>query len=195
MRLLAVLEEYIQAVMQRAEIEIVDDTIVARIPEAPGLVAAGADRVECVLDLYQRLDESVDRFVGQSSPLPIIDDIDLNTDSAPSIIRSRACRPIAPPGEFFENELELEAAFDGCRMMNATRTRVNLGRDRRQSRSSRLGPITFARYRNAITRYGPGVAVTLSLPAPVSPRFPRPSPGVAVATGSAETNWRLGTSK
>lgn len=112
MQLLTIVEAYINAALERAVVEEVEDGMVgAYVPGCPGIVAYGVDVHECTVDLYRLLEEWIQVSLVQGQPLPVIGGIDLNSEAS-RILTTYHPDKLAPRGEFFENEDELEAAFD-----------------------------------------------------------------------------------
>ena len=111
MQLITIVEDYVVALMKRAQAEVIGDAVVATVPDAPGVVASGADQHDCATDLYRRLEDWVRVFVARGYELPIIDGIDLNGERGRSLAGYHGGSPRPLEGEFFEDENALEAAF------------------------------------------------------------------------------------
>jgi uncharacterized protein UPF0150 len=66
-----VVEDYLLAAMKRAEgVRDKNGTLVLTVPDFPGTVASGAEPLECLEDLYRRLEKWVLRSLKQGYPLP-----------------------------------------------------------------------------------------------------------------------------
>ncbi len=112
MPLLTVVEQYVMAAMLRAQPDILDDgTVVATIRECPGIVASGADRHECTVELFARLEEWIRVSLTNGQRVPVIDGIDLNAVASQIVTGYHQNSVIAEPREFYEDEHALEAAF------------------------------------------------------------------------------------
>jgi predicted RNase H-like HicB family nuclease len=112
MPLLTVVQEYIDAAMKYALLEQLEDgTIAASVPGCFGVVAFGVDREECIASLSERLEDWVRLSLTEGQPLPVIDEIDLNSDAAPLQNADHTGRAISAPDNFFENEQAFEAAL------------------------------------------------------------------------------------
>ena|SRR5688500_130651 len=114
--LLTIVEDYVMAAMRRAIFDQLEDgTIGATVPACPGVIAFGADRHECAVELYARLVDWVKVMLAGGHALPIIDEIDLNTEASQILAtyHDGAATPI--DGEFYANEAELKRAFDARR--------------------------------------------------------------------------------
>ena len=109
MQLVTVVEEYVHALIKRAEVESTDGGVVATVLEAPGVVAVGTTRLECILDLYRRLEDWIAISLSRHVLLPVVEGLGLNSERARGLIADHVCE--SPEGEFFESEQELEAAF------------------------------------------------------------------------------------
>lgn len=108
-----IVEDYIFAAMREALLEALEDgTIGATVPVCPGLVALGADVHECYKDLYVLLEEWVGTRLEQGDWLPIIDGIDLNTETDRVLASYRPALTGESEGEFFATTEEFEAALD-----------------------------------------------------------------------------------
>jgi hypothetical protein len=85
MAIKTVVEDYLLAAMKRAEVaRAKNGTLVLTVPEFPGTVACGADPLECLEDLYRRLEKWVLLSLARGyslPPMPAQDGvIDLNTE-------------------------------------------------------------------------------------------------------------------
>jgi predicted RNase H-like HicB family nuclease len=111
--LLTIVEDYAIAAMRRAVFELLDDgTIGATVPECPGVIAFGADRHECAVELYARLIDWVKVMLKGGHALPVLDGIDLNGEAG-QILATYHDEEVTPiKGEFYADEVELERAFD-----------------------------------------------------------------------------------
>ena len=113
MRLPTIVNAYIHAAMKRALVERLDDgTLAATIPEAFGVVAFGTDQLELGADLYARLEDWVGVSRSKGYILPVIDDIDLNSEDGQALAAYHKADPTPIANEIFENEQEFEAALD-----------------------------------------------------------------------------------
>ncbi len=112
MRLLTIVDAYIHAAVKHAVIEHLDDgTVVATVPEAFGVVAFGADQLECGADLYARLEDWVSVSRSRGFNLPAIDGVDLNSVDGQALASYRDGLPTPVAGEIYENEQEFVAAL------------------------------------------------------------------------------------
>lgn len=74
--------EYIQAAMQKARYErLEDDTYCGEIPECPGTIAFGDTLQGCQKELQAALEDWLMNGVRHGDELPVIDGINLNTPS------------------------------------------------------------------------------------------------------------------
>ena len=81
MDLITIVEDYVNAAMRQASLEVLEDgSLVAWVPGLEGVVATGADRHECAEGLYRRLEEWVKVGLARGIRLPVFDGIDLNSD-------------------------------------------------------------------------------------------------------------------
>jgi predicted RNase H-like HicB family nuclease len=79
MPLLTIVEAYIFAALHRAVSETLEDgTLVATIPELPGIITYGADAHECARELYRLVEDTVRTWLASGYAVPVIDGIDLN---------------------------------------------------------------------------------------------------------------------
>jgi predicted RNase H-like HicB family nuclease len=113
MPLLTVVQDYVIAALKRAVVEKLEDgTLAAYVPEIRGVVAFGADNHECARELYTLIEEWMQVSLTKGYELPILDDIDPNTEAARVLASYH--KPIdveSASGDFFANEEELAAAF------------------------------------------------------------------------------------
>lgn len=108
-----VVEDYVIAAIKHAVAEFSDDgTVGAYVPEFPGIVAFGSDVHECARNLYLHVEEWVRTAISQGYSLPVLDGIDLDSDTG-RILTSyhQTSEPTETRGAFFENETALEKAF------------------------------------------------------------------------------------
>lgn len=81
MPLITIVEDYVLAAMRRAVFERLEGgTIAATVPEAFGVVAFGGDGRECLGNLYERLADWALVSLERGYELPVLDDIDLNSE-------------------------------------------------------------------------------------------------------------------
>ena len=81
MQLITIVEGYIYAALQHAEVERMEDgTLVATVPELPGIIAFGADQHECSKELYRLIEESLRIWLRKGYDAPVIDGIDLSSE-------------------------------------------------------------------------------------------------------------------
>lgn len=108
---LTIVEAYVNALMNRAEVEHLEDgTVGAYVPEVKGVLAYGADVHECAAKLYKELEDWVKVSLSRGYQLPVVDDINLNTEA--SRILSTYHDGVTPPeGEFYADEQQLFAAL------------------------------------------------------------------------------------
>ncbi|MGI8825136.1 MAG: hypothetical protein ACR2JC_05740 [Chloroflexota bacterium] len=83
------------------------------MPELPGVIGYGADAHECARELYRLIEDTLRTWLADGYPVPVIDGIDLNSNKNrvlasyhPHIDR------VDPGGEHYEDEVELERAFE-----------------------------------------------------------------------------------
>jgi hypothetical protein len=111
---ITIVEHYAYAALQRAIFEELEDgTVSAYIPECKGVLAFGADLHECAVDLYARLEDWVRVSLIHGDCLPVIGDVDIN-EEANQILATyhSSLESESAQGEFFEDEDQLEAAFE-----------------------------------------------------------------------------------
>jgi hypothetical protein len=114
--LLTIVEDFAIAAMRRAHFEQLDDgTIGATVPECPGVIAFGADRHACAVELYARLIDWVRVMLAGGHPVPILDGIDLNAEAGQILATYHDAQATSITGEFYANEAEMERAFDARR--------------------------------------------------------------------------------
>jgi len=113
MSIVTIVENYIFALLKRAEAEtIADGTLVATVPELAGLIAYGGDIHECSRELYRLIEETVRTWLASGYVLPVIDGIDLNSEKGRLLSTYHTRRETSPlRGDFYEDEAQLEAAF------------------------------------------------------------------------------------
>src|SRR5690349_18574292 len=113
MQLVTIVEDYVYAAMKRAIVEEMENgTVVATVPGCPGIVASGADRRECAIDLFRRLEDWVQLWLRRGYQLPAFDGIDVNTTEARELAGQSPTQPEPGAGVlFFRDEDELEAAL------------------------------------------------------------------------------------
>lgn len=113
MPLLTVVEDYVIAAIRHAEFEqFANGMVGATVPGCPGIVAAGADIHECARDLYARLEEWIRVSLATGQDLPVIDGIDLNSESSKLLAGYHGGAASPAHGEFYADESEFEAALD-----------------------------------------------------------------------------------
>lgn len=114
---ITIVEAYIFAALRHALADTFEDgTLVATIPELPGVIAYGADTHECARELYCLIEETVRTWLANGYLIPVINEIDLNSDKS-QILASYHPRPeiIRPTSELYEDEVELDRAFEARR--------------------------------------------------------------------------------
>lgn len=112
MPLLTVVEDYIIAAMKRAEYEQLQEGVVgASVPGCPGVLAFGADIHACAAALYARLEDWVRVSLEQGQQLPVIDGIDLSSETGRILASYHGGHSSSVQGELYEDADELEAAF------------------------------------------------------------------------------------
>lgn len=111
---ITIVEQYAYAALKRAIFEqLQDGTISGYVPECRGVFAFGADVHACAVDLFARLEDWVRVTLAHGNCLPAIDGIDLNQDANRILATYHSNpEPESAPGEFFEDEEQLEAAFE-----------------------------------------------------------------------------------
>lgn len=111
---LTVVHDYVSVTMRRAYYETLEDgTVAGSVPGIMGVFAFGADQVECMKDLYAKLQDWVKVSLQCGNRLPVVDGIDLNPQSLQILASYRAGpEPKPPEGRVFLTEDELEAFFD-----------------------------------------------------------------------------------
>jgi len=117
MPVITIVEAYIFAALGHAPAEALEDgTLVATVPELPGVIAYGVDTHECARELYCLIEDTVRTWLANGYLVPVIDEIDLNSDRS-QILASYHPRPEIPQrsGEFYEDEVELDRAFGARR--------------------------------------------------------------------------------
>jgi hypothetical protein len=116
--LLTIVEYYATAAMRRALFEQLDDgTIGATVPECPGVIAFGADRHACAVELYARLIDWAKAMLAGGHVVPILDGIDLNAEASQILATYHDGQATPVTGEFYANEAEMERAFDARRAL------------------------------------------------------------------------------
>jgi predicted RNase H-like HicB family nuclease len=114
MPLITIVEDYIFSAMKHAVLEELDDgAIGATIPECPGVLGFGADVHSCAADLYVQLQDWVRVSLELGNPLPVIDGIDLNSDSGKLLATYHRNGSRARPAEYYESDEAFEAALEG----------------------------------------------------------------------------------
>lgn len=110
---ISVVDDYVDTLVQRAQLDVlVDGTVVATIPEAPGVAAFGRDQITCIADLRLRLRDWVHLFHQRGFQLPVVRGIDLNSGENSALIAYDGQHTPLLAGEFFEDEEALERALD-----------------------------------------------------------------------------------
>ena len=113
MPLLSIVEDYVVAAMKHAEVEWLDNgMLAATVPECFGVVATGVDVHACAVNLYARLEDWARVSLERGHSLPVIDGIDLSTDPGRILATYHGGQPEPLRGEFLRDETELQAAFD-----------------------------------------------------------------------------------
>ena len=113
MPLLTVVEHYATAALGHAIPEDLEDGGVgATIPGFPGIIAMGADNHECAMVLYALVIEWVKVSLASGRQLPVIDGIDLNTESSHILATYHEGNMSRVRGRFFEDDAAFEAALD-----------------------------------------------------------------------------------
>jgi len=112
--LITIVEDYIFSAMKHAVLEELDDgTIGATIPECPGVLGFGGDVHSCAGDLYVQLQDWVRVSLELGNPLPVIDGIDLNSETGKLLATYHRSGNQARPADYFESDEALEAALEG----------------------------------------------------------------------------------
>ena len=112
-----IVETYIFPALKCAMADTLEDgTLVATIPELPGVIAYGADTHECARGLYRLIEDTVRTWIANGCHVPVIDEIDLNANKS-EVLASYHPHPESPQpsGEFYEDEGELERALEARR--------------------------------------------------------------------------------
>ncbi len=114
---ITIVEAYIFAALGHALADTLEDgTLVATIPELPGVIAYGADTHECARELYCLIEDTVRTWLANGYLVPVIDGIDLNSDRSQVLASYHPCPEILEPnGEFYEDEVALDRAFEARR--------------------------------------------------------------------------------
>lgn len=113
MLLLTIVEAYVNAALERAVVENLEDgTVGAYIPDCPGILAFGSDVHECAVEMYRLLEDWVKVNLARGIRLPIIGGIDLNSDQNRTLATYNPTEIEAARREFYEDAAQLEAAFD-----------------------------------------------------------------------------------
>lgn len=104
MQLLTIVEAYVHAAMERAQVEReADGTLAAYVPGCKGVLAFGADVHECSAELYKALEDWVKVSLANHSRLTPIGGMDLNAD-ARRILKTYEEGTIPTiDGDFYEN--------------------------------------------------------------------------------------------
>ncbi|MDQ2742057.1 MAG: hypothetical protein M3Z66_07130 [Chloroflexota bacterium] len=114
---ITIVEAYIFAALRHALAEALEDgTLVATIPELPGVIVYGADTHECARELYCLIEETVRTWLANGYLMPVIDGIDLNLDRS-QVLASYHPRAesLEASGEFYDDEVALDRAFEARR--------------------------------------------------------------------------------
>jgi predicted RNase H-like HicB family nuclease len=117
MPLITIVESYIFAALERALADSLEDgTVVATIPDFPGVIAYGADTHECARELYRLVEDTVRAWLANGYHVPILDGIDLNSAKG-QVLASYHQHPESarPQGDFYEDEHALERACEARR--------------------------------------------------------------------------------
>jgi predicted RNase H-like HicB family nuclease len=86
-----ILSEYIERALARAEYDKLEDgTFAGRIAVCPGVVSFAATLRECEAELRSTLEDWLWLGLKLGRTLPVIDDIDLNTESVEDFMLTRA---------------------------------------------------------------------------------------------------------
>jgi predicted RNase H-like HicB family nuclease len=114
MPLITIVEDYIFSAMRRAILEELDDgTIGATIPECPGVLGFGADVHSCAANLYVQLQDWVRVSLELGNALPVIDGIDLNSDTGRLLATYHRDGEQAKGVSYYESDEAFEAALEG----------------------------------------------------------------------------------
>jgi len=113
MQLRTVVEDYVNAALRSAVVETLDDgTLAAYVPLCKGVLAFGADVHECAVELYRRLEDWVKASLARGDTLPVIDAIDLNIEARRLLVTYHSAEDGEAQNDVFDDEHDLEAAFD-----------------------------------------------------------------------------------
>lgn len=76
----SIVEDYLVGLLPHVRMERLEEGgFVATVPEAPGVIADGDTPLECITDLYERLERWVKGWSAKGCELPAVAGIDLNT--------------------------------------------------------------------------------------------------------------------
>lgn len=93
-----IVEDYLIGLLPHMRMERLDEGgFVATIPEAPGVVADGDTPLECLTDLYERLERWVVDWSRQGLLLPVVGDINLNSPENRALVASHEGGEAASP--------------------------------------------------------------------------------------------------
>jgi predicted RNase H-like HicB family nuclease len=113
MPLITIVEHYIFSAMKNAVLEELEDgTLGVSLPECPGVVAFGSDVHGCGVNLYAQLQDWVKVSLELGNPLPVIDGIDLNSDTGKLLATYHHHGGRTEPSEFYESDEAFEAALE-----------------------------------------------------------------------------------
>ena len=117
MPVITIVEAYIVAALGHVLVDRLEDgTLVATIPELPGIIAYGEDTHERARELYCLIEDTVRTWLANGYLVPAIDEIDLNSDRS-QVLASYHPRPEVhqPSGEVYGDEIALDRAFGARR--------------------------------------------------------------------------------
>jgi len=113
MPLITIVETYIGAALRQAiATEQEDGSIAAYIPGFPGVLGFGPDVHRCFKDLWNSLEAWIKVALANGYELPVIEDIDLNTSASGILATYHDGMDRTPPPPMFEDEAELNRAFE-----------------------------------------------------------------------------------
>jgi len=108
-----ILNEYLEQAMKHVHLEQQENgSVAAYIPQFPGTLAYGHNRVEALTQLVDRLDGWVRNAIAQSYDLPVLGDIDFNDPSNRELaMHDQRIASASLASHILENDAELDAEF------------------------------------------------------------------------------------
>ena len=106
---LSVVQHYAQVLAGHAAIEQTPDGYYATVPEVPGLVAIGPTPERCGENVVERLEQWTLESLERGAELPIVENIDLNTDENRRLASYHPRPAGGTPRRVFRDLAELDA--------------------------------------------------------------------------------------